>query len=182
MNSTHGFQFNNVIPTEFYNSLLGKIINYVIYFLKDVLILCIEILFNIISAILLRRHLLKKKNLQTVKKPNLNNNNINQKEQFQSTINKAEEKFTILVIVMTSLSFFQHFTIILFTVYSRVNLNFSKYFLIFYGISYTLKNFVSFFLFYFFNQQFRRKINNYCKKNTRISSFHVTVFTTRKSN
>ena len=178
MNSTHLFQFNNVITTDFYNSLLGKIFNYGIYFFKDVLILCIEIVFNIISIFLLRRHLLKKKNLNTVKISNLNNNN--QMEHFDRTINKAEEKFTILAIVMTSLSFFQHLTIILFTVYSRVNLNFSKFFLIFCGISYTLKNFANFFLFLFFNQQFRKKIKNYPKKNTRISSYQITVLTTMK--
>ena len=172
MNSTYIFQFNNVITTDFYYSLHGKILNYGVYFLKDVLILCIEIVFNIISIFLLRRHILKKKIFNTVKIPNSKTNN--QMKYFDRTINKAEEKFTILVIMMTSLSFFQHLTIILFTVYSRVNLNFSKFFLIFYGISYTLKNFANFFLFFFFNPQFRKKIKNFPKINNRISSFQMT--------
>ena len=59
MNSTHLFQYNGMVTTNFFNSVLGQIINYGIYFLKDILIFFIEILFNIISIFLLRRHLLK---------------------------------------------------------------------------------------------------------------------------
>ena len=160
MNSTILFQFNSMVTTVFYASIPGQIINYGIFFIKDVLIFSIENVFNIISIILLRRHFLKKKNFKMTKKP-LNN----KKKHFDRIINRVEEKFTILVIVMSSLSFFQHIAIILFTVYSRVSLNFSKNFLFFYFFSFTLKNFLNYFLFYFFNPSFRRKINNFCKKN-----------------
>ena len=74
MNSTHLFKFNGMTTSDFYDSLPGKIYNYGIYFLKDVFMFIIEIVFNIMSIILLRRHLLKKKNLTTIKRSNFNNN------------------------------------------------------------------------------------------------------------
>ena len=166
MNSAHLFQFNGITTSDFYNSLPGKIYNYGIYFLKDVLMFIIEIIFNIMSILLLRRHLLKKKNLTTITTSNLNNNNDNQNGRFDRAISRAEEKMTILVIVMSSFSFFQHFAIILFIVYSRVNVNFSKRFLVFYSLSYTLKNFANFFLFYLFNPNFRAKVKNLGKNRT----------------
>ena len=165
INSTYIFQFNGLMQTNFYLGTTGNIISYIHYFFKDFTIFTIEIVLNTISVIFLKKHMMKKKQLMNIKNsssignelvPNLNNKGL-------IKIN-ADTRLTILATIMCSFSLLQHFGTLSFGIYSRIDLNnFSKNLLFYYVFIYTLKNFLNFFLFYFFNKIFRQKLHSVFK-------------------
>ena len=150
MNSNNIYRFNTLVVTNFYLSLSGKIVNYIIFAIKDIFIMCVEIIVNILSLIKLRDHCLKKKKLNIIKSSN-------SKESKDSSVCKGENKFSKLILIMCVFSMVQHFSSISFSIYTRVTLNFSINVLFFYVFLSTIKNFINFFLFSIFDTNFRKR-------------------------
>jgi len=152
------FSIYSWILTDFADSLAGKIVAYVIYFIRDVLTLLLEVTLNIFSLIEMKRHVDKKKNV-VYNLENAQNSNVGR------NLSKADHNMTFMVLVMCLLSVLQHIGFLACTGYYLQSQN-----LLAYSICYasnqiiSIKHASNFFLFILFNSLFRKNVKNLFKR------------------
>lgn len=163
--------------TEFSTSLIGKALNYSFYFLRDVLILVIEICLNLYALSLLKKY------LRLIKGKCFHNNNRISRNSYElvisckkrlsynsiyttenelkklyiiQQISRVDQKVTLMIVAMCSLSILGHVFFITMSIYLNYGHN-QTYFLL--GItasfSITLKHLLNFFVYYSFDKKFR---------------------------
>ena len=144
--------------TDFADSLSGKIVAYVIYFIRDTLTLFLEAILNIASVVLMKKYLDRKRNV--VYHTDITNLNVN------NDLNKADKNITYMVIVMSVLSALQHLSFLACTGYFIIRQDLLAY-SICYGSNQTIsiKYSSNFFVLLLFNKLFRKTIKNLFKRN-----------------
>ena len=153
------FVINAWALTDFAKSISGKVIAYVIYFIRDVLTLFLEIILNIFSVVLMKKHLDSKRNVVFILE-NVQNSNLS------TNLSKADKNITYMVLVMSLLSALQHTSFLACTGYFIM-----KQDLLAYSICYgsnqiiAIKYSSNFFLFLLFNKLFRKTFKNLFKRN-----------------
>jgi hypothetical protein len=166
--------------TEFSTSLIGKALNYSFYFLRDILIVTIEICLNVYALSILKKYLklikgrcFNKNNNYACSNRNtyelvincqkrLSYNSIYTREDdfkkfyIIQQISRVDQKVTIMIVAMCSLSILGHVFFITMSIYLNYGHN-QTYFLL--GItasfSITLKHLLNFFIYYSFDKKFR---------------------------
>ena len=100
--------------TDFSKLLVGKIIAYVIYFIRDVLTLFLEIVLNILAVVLMKKHLNTKRNVVYIS-DNAQHSVVSQ------NLSKADKNITYMVLVMSLLSALQHISFLACTGYFLIS-------------------------------------------------------------
>ena len=147
---------NNTNYTIYYNALtsygkskIGQLNIIAVYLTRDVFILFVVIVLNILSIVLLRRHLRKKSEL------------LNSNEENISLMKSINTRLTVMVIVMLTISFLEHLiffiTYAYFSIYKNGMISSICNFVSVMGI--VIKQISNFVLFYSFNKVFRVKLN-----------------------
>ena len=181
-------EFNNQTVTKFYyyglskfgSSDIGKNFSYFLNGVRDAGTLLVEFILNIVSLILLKEYLNKKKKLikissNATKHSNLEIKSVNQNgsrlnsdhttptlRPKEKNISNRELKANAMVIFMCFMSSTEHL-LILIAIISKLLFNgFFSSILIFLGnFGISLKHAMSFLTFYLFNKNFARKFNSY---------------------
>ena len=157
--STYFFVNFNVY-TGFASSLAGKIIIYALYVIRNIVLFVIENLTSVVLVVLFKKLLDKK--LEMLSKLNeLENQAQNNLRKF----NNVEKKVTLMVLILCLVSTSEHAFYIVSTVY--LYFSFDRLSNILYVISNFLisfKHFLNFFIYYFFNLNFRLNLNNIFKR------------------
>ena len=149
-NSTY-FRIYYWAITDYSQTLTGKTLNYVVYFIKDVLTFIVEISINISSIIFFKKYLKLKLTINTV--------SINGK--IDVNLSLKEKKLTIMVISMCCLSFLTHSVYVTSVIYYFYYYDITANILGVSGeIAVMLKNFLNFFFLYSFNFRFRKNFNS----------------------
>ena len=151
---------------EFSLSLGGSILNYIAYATRDVVLLIIENTASILTVILLKRYFSNVKsksyltriktsssvlNVSTVESSN------NQEKTYNfNLISKADQKATIMVLIMCILATFEHIMFIAMVTYLKYRQDVTGSLMsIAANFSVILKHFSNFILLYFFNKSFK---------------------------
>ena len=161
------YDVSNIAKTR-----IVQILTYIEFVLRDFLLLVFEILSNLISVIFLKKHLEKKTILSNSHIALTNDNSFNsesiitsglpqegkkRKVNSNSEITSAEKNMTILVILMSSLSVFEHTMILSCVIYSYYFVDYTAFLLGFLGdFSIILKHSSNFFLFFLLNKKFHK--------------------------
>ena len=142
--------------TEFIQSTFGQVMAFTLFFIRDVLTLIIKVILNIISVILVKNHLKKKKTrISNLKTNDAQTNNKISNEQFH--IDKVNREQTYIAMVMTVLSSLENLSFVVSNAYLILSLDQSS------RIVYFLSNFVilikhaSNLIIYFYNFLFRKE-------------------------
>lgn len=181
-NETFTVWFVDVTP--FQMSKVGTILLFIVNFTRDLVTMLIEIVLNIISVVLLKNYLSKKRRLtipseNTVTKIEMRRPTIFVRStrrvtpadplavlRLKSTeqISSTDTKATMLVIIMSALTFAEHMLVLGSLFYNTFNFNLTVYVL--YAVSnffWVFKRSFQFFLFYKFNKKFRTVCFKYLK-------------------
>ena len=181
--------------SDYSKTTLGRSMSYIQFAIRDIFTLIVDILVNIVTVRLLKKHLLKKSNLTRVSSSESTaNRSVRIMSQDVSTLKtdfksqqvelskmegsisehdkshqsrsvsvvakkstNAEQKITMMVLSMVSLSIYSHIMQIIFITYSYYNTNFYVSLIFaFSSYSITLKNAANFPLFYCFNNNFKK--------------------------
>ena len=95
-------------PTVFSASNLGKLITYMIYFIRDILTLVIKIILNIYAVVLIRKYFYKvKSNLKRINRVSAQTENVNDLNT-KSYYTKVDRNLTFISISMCILSSFEN--------------------------------------------------------------------------
>jgi hypothetical protein len=163
--------------SNFSQTILGQILTYLQYAIREVIVLFVIIIFNIISVVLLRKQLHKKSKMLKASQ----NIVLTQKQVFYksdgtiplslyqgvgqhrmsikstaTTISRIDQKATIMAIIMCTLSSIEHFFILTVLVSLSFDLSFNFFVLaLFCNTFIILKHGTNFFLFYITNKKFR---------------------------
>ena len=116
LNKTETFRIYYFLYTDFGQSLTGNILNFSTYAIRDLLILLLQSCLNIMSVVFLKRHLKNKSQIlyhNSSNKPTSNgDSNITLSTQIVKNISKADQNLSIMVIILTILSSFEHLFLI----------------------------------------------------------------------
>ena len=161
--------------SEFYDSLIGKIFLFLIYFLRDVVTLTAELIINIITIVLLKRQINKKMDIMFINNNKIDSRKtddpIQQLDQIQSdiqsvarkietkrkNISKSDKNLTHMIIFMSIFSILEHVFFIISSVYilmSQDNFSFILNFIANFFIC--IKHVSNFFFFILYNSLFRK--------------------------
>lgn len=155
--------------TPFATSLVGHILAYAGYFIRDVFFLLIELTFNFLSIVLFRKYFKNKENFfKTNQNFKMKTESPNELDISRQTIEKLyvkEKNITLMVIIMCFFSILNHLMYLLVTLYFYFANDLTGYTLaaLVFFIS-TLKNFSNFGLLYFFNLNFRKCFKAFFKR------------------
>ena len=162
--------------SEFYDSLFGKIIAFLVFILRDVVTLTAELVINIITIVLLKKQInkkigimfinsnrtdLKKTDDQQLDETEQDIQNVNKNiETIRKNISKSDTNLTHMIIFMSIFSILEHVLFIVSSVYyliSKDQLFFILNFLANFFIS--IKHVSNFFIFILYNSLFRKAFN-----------------------
>jgi hypothetical protein len=185
LNQTFTFTIWYSYPSEFASTLLGQILLYIIYALRDVGVTFIQIGLNIVSIYLLKKHFSKKirikkrsrnsfsmqaisikQNLPMAEKSN--GTEVDKQRKGTKSMTRSDERATIMAICMCVFSVFEHGFMVFTIVYSYFYLNLSVF--VFYMIadgSQPFKCCFDFFIFLAYNKVFRKSVMKYLRINRR---------------
>ena len=185
--------------SEFGKSDIGKIITLIIYFIRDVVTLIMEVILNTISIFLLKKHLSLKKdmmfhksdkrtvdesqdkatpdrtdlhNITTEENHLKGNNNLNIIISNKNDfLNKVNKNITIMVVAMCILSAIMHLSFINCTIIFTITQDTTAGPYCFASnLTISLKHFSNFFFFLFFNHLFFEQLKNTFRKKNRIQA------------
>ena len=150
--------FSNTTP--FARSPLGQILSYIIYAIRDVLVMLAQIALGIHSSVLLKKHLNKKRTISTrltVDTTEQSNQHTGKfSKDSKDRVSKKDTDATIMVIVMCVLSVCLHILMIVMIVYPIFRIDLTYFVLFFVGdIFIPFKSCVDFIMFLKFNKIFR---------------------------
>ena len=148
--------------SEFSVSLFGSILTYSIYFIRDIVVLIIKIILNILSVHLVKRYLYKIKVDVPISQNNQNEISENQNNKPQKKyIGVTDRNLTYMAILMCIMSAFENFLFVASNIYYTISINeisttiiFFSYFIL------AFKNSLNFFAFFFFNKSFNTELKN----------------------
>lgn len=175
LSETETFRIYYFQNTDFALSLVGNILNYTTYACRDVLILLVQVCLNTISLVLIKKHLVNKSVLLNYNGKNMHQQILNMKINFHAkilnfyladnNIAKMDQNLSIMVVLLTFLSSFEH----VFLISEAVIFNYTKSDVAFWigliaDLSISLKHFFNIFLFYFFNKLFKNEMKNLLRK------------------
>jgi hypothetical protein len=154
-------------------SLAGQLTQYVIYSIKDLMFLIIELFFNILSIVLFKKYLVNKSNRIITTVPHsfaLDFNNSGPQISQQEQIYIKEKNMTLMVIIMCALSILVHLIYLVLAVYFSITVNdyAVNYLAVAAFLMYTLKNFANFPILYMFNINFRKAFKKHVLKKKNI--------------
>lgn len=157
--------------TEFGKSSTGQIITYIIYFIKDVLCLIIELVLSILSIVLFKKYFKNKANNKKIVPalPNSFDSDLNMDAKTviqlaqQEKLNSKDKNVTFMVIVMCAFSILMHIMYLVLSVYFSFTVNdFTvNYLAVVAFFICTLKNFSNFLFLYLFNINFRKSFRKH---------------------
>ena len=145
LNASTTFRIYFTISTSFTDSLWGKLINYLVYLIRDVVFLFVETILNIWMVLKLSQQI--KNKLKLTKTAHSN----------RQSLSKSEQKTSQMVIIMCSLSTLEHIFFLAMAVNFDYNTNYQAFILgVAANICITLKHGSNLLLFYYFNAPFRQ--------------------------
>lgn len=160
------YEVHFVGPTEFALSTLGQIVAYIIYALRDLICILIIIILNLLNLFFIKRYLKKKTKIVKVSKIKEDSRSANVSTiTADCTPNRPKEqkmnrKLGLMVVFMCMVSSFSHSffmsSIIYFYFYNNPSVNLYIQLAEFFN---TFKIFLSFFIFYNFNSNFKSELN-----------------------
>jgi hypothetical protein len=156
--------------SDFGQSSIGEIVNYALFFIKDVIVFIAEIVLSITLVVLLRKHTNKKnkfmKRLSIPSTYTLTSSSDNSATPISSslsttTASKKNKSITMMVVVICVFSGFAHVTTIMCNTALTIAQNSMSYSFCF-GANFSLafKSFLNFFIFFFFNKLFFAEVVN----------------------
>ena len=144
LNASTAFRIHFTASTRFTDSLWGKVVNYLVYFIRDVIFLFAETGLNICMALKLSQQIKNKLKLTQTPHPN------------RQSLSKSEQKTSQMVIIMCSLSTLEHIFFFTMAVNFDYHMNYEAFMLgVAANICITLKHCSNLLLFYYFNAPFR---------------------------
>ena len=133
--------------TEYSYTLAGKALNYVVYFIKDVLTFIVDISINVTCIISFKKYLKLKQMI----------NKVGNSEKLDVNLSIKEKKQTLMVISMSCVSFLAHSVYLTSVIYYYYSYDLIANVLGASGeIAVMFKNFFNFFFLYAFNFRFRK--------------------------
>ena len=149
--------------SNFALSMIGKVIQFLIYSIRDILTMGLEILINILTIVLMKKHFKIKKNVIT--------NNDESSSTIIKNVSKAEKNLVQMVFIICLLSILQHIFFITSTTYFSLYQNTVTMYLSYVSFQITsIKHLSNFFIFISFNSLFRNTFKNLLRKNEVSSS------------
>jgi hypothetical protein len=151
------------LKTDFSKTPAGIAIVYAIYFIRDVLIMAIEIFTNVLLVVLMKKHLSKKRNV-------IFNMDNPEATDVIKNITKADKNLIYMVAIMCLLSGLEHISFLACTGYFLISQD-----LLAYSTCYasnqiiSIKHSSNFFLFFLFNNMFRKAFKNVFKRTNNTS-------------
>ena len=150
--------------TEFSITTFGKILTYLMFFIRDFITLVIKIGLNVISIFLLKKYLNK---LSIGSKAKLDNNQIATKKAYVTTVDKNLTYIAVVMSVMSSLENIFFIVSYIFLVFSVNQTGWTMYF--FSNFMVAIKHISNMFILFLFNNLFREEFK-------KILSFFQTIF------
>ena len=142
--------------TQYSLSLFGTILTYSIYFIRDIIVLIIKIILNIISVYLVKKYLFKIKNDVSIIESNAENQISKSKKKY---ISVTDRNLTYMAILMCIMSTFENFFFAGSYIYYTISINeisttiiFFSYFIL------AMKNCLNFLAFFLFNKSFNSEL------------------------
>ena len=163
LNSTQVLRLYNWESTSFSQSLLAQALNYTNYVLRDIVLLIVEIVLNVMSILFLKKHLAKKTNVLETKrhsKPAEISESLNKAHALNTNVNKAEQNATKMVVFICTLSVLEHLFFITMAVYFNYIRDDAVYMVAtLCNLWIIIKHFSNFYLLYFYNKIFKKEVN-----------------------
>jgi hypothetical protein len=169
LNATTSVTIYASVPSQFSLTPLGTALTFVIYALRDILIMLILIGLNIVSAWMLRAHFVKKtKMIRVVTASVIHANTVtllqNSASESSRSNSKREQRVALMAILICFIAVCDHIVIFVCNVYPYIVFNLIAV------VLYTLSNFIlplsavaDFFIFFFFNKNFNKACLRYLK-------------------
>jgi hypothetical protein len=164
INNIEVYKIWSFILSKFALSLKGKVTQFLIYLIRDILTLGLEIILNVLTIVLMKKHFKIKKNVM----PSLLEND--ESSTIQKNISKAEKNLVRMVVIMCLLSILQHIFFITSTTYFSLYQNKTTMYLSYASYQITsIKHSSNFFIFVSFNNLFRHAFKKIFIKNRELS-------------
>ena len=138
--------------TEFSSTTFGKILTYLMFFIRDFITLVIKIGLNVISIILIKKYLNKLSIGSTAK---LDNNQISTKKAYVTTVDKNLTYIAVVMSVMSSLENIFFIVSYIFLVFAVNQTGWTLYF--FSNFMVAIKHISNMFILFLFNNLFREE-------------------------
>jgi hypothetical protein len=171
LNQTVNFTVWNFHNSDFAKSPLGTGLTYFVYAIRDVLVMILQIVLNLISIGLFKKYVMKKMTMAT-RVPVIDDqisysvsivkHSTSRRLNF---IHRADQKLTQMCILICVLSIFEHVLVLATTIYPYTNSDFLML-VILLNVSFffwQLKRIVDFFMFFAFNKIFKRVCLRYLR-------------------
>jgi hypothetical protein len=163
LNSTQVLRLYNWESTSFSRSLLAQALNYANYVLRDIVLLIVEIVLNVMSILFLKKHLAKKQNVLETRrhsKPAEISESVSKAHASNTNVNKAEQNATKMVVFICTLSALEHLFFITMAVYFNYIRDDAVYVVAaLCNLWIIIKHFSNFYLLYFYNKIFNKEVN-----------------------
>jgi hypothetical protein len=181
LNATTNFTIHYSAVSAFSISPVGKVLTITMNFVRDMLLMIVEIMLNLLSVVLLRRHLRKKSKLTNkrgsvfatafISTTGYNGvKYINPQNQYERSVQKmssSDRKVTVMVCLMCCLSIMTHLIVLIASIFPYFEFSLTTFILYFMGnFSFPLKCFFDFFFFFAFNNNFRAVVLRYLRIKT----------------
>ena len=154
------------ILSDFALSFIGKVAQYVVFSIRDVLTMGFEIFINVLTIILMKKHFnLKKKFIR-----NISENQESTGNGISNNISNSEKNLVKMIAIICLLSILQHIFFVTCTTYFTLYHNDVSMYLSYASYQITaIKHLCNFFIFISFNNLFRKGCKNFFKRNQVIS-------------
>ena len=150
--------------SDFAISVLGKVTQFLIYLVRDILTMGLEIFTNLITIVFMKKHFKTKKKVI----PNIMDNE--ESSALKKHISNAEKNLVQMVVIMCLLSILQHLFFIASTTYFSLYQNKISIYLSYVSYQITsIKHLSNFFIFILFNHIFRNSFRKLFKRSKEIS-------------
>ena len=158
LNNLEMYSITTWIKTTFSKTTAGIAIVYAIYFMRDALIMGIEIFTNVLLVVLMKKHLSKKRNV-------IFNSDNPESHAVIKNITKADKNLIYMVIIMCLLSALEHISFLACTSYFLISQDLLAYTTCYASNQIiSIKHSSNFFLFFLFNNMFRKAFKNVFKR------------------
>lgn len=168
LNSTQNYTIWYSATTSLSQTVVGQVFQYFNIAVRDILLAAVEIYLNVLSASLLKKHLNKKRRISTARSEAtvtalMTVFHVKQRS-VSIQITAADQRATIMVLLMCSMSFVEHVLNIANIIYPMIRTDLNTF------ILYSVCNFASplkrlllFFIFLEFNKKFRQVAAKYLR-------------------
>jgi hypothetical protein len=167
LNATSSYKVWYYKISDFANSELGTVLNYLLIAVREVLITVAQIGLNLTSIYLFRKYLEKRRQLLHVEGTSMTrlntmnasaNQHVEQASDMSSRVSSAEQRATVMCILMCLLSVVEHFLVIVCIVCVYLNLSYFNLILV-YNCSFLwqlVKRIADFMILFYVNKMFQK--------------------------